>query len=526
MEALDIARWQFGITTVYHFLMVPLTLGLGMTVAILQTAWVRTGQERFLRMTKFWGKLYLINFIVGVATGLVQEFQFGMAWSEYSRFVGDVFGAPLALEGLLAFFAESTFLGLWIFGWGRLRKGLHLAALWFAVIGSWISAFFIIVANSWMQHPVGVELGDDGRPVMTDIWAVLTNNTALAATTHTIAGALIVSGMFLLGISWYHLWRRRHDGIDTLDERGYVVVGENPDLPARDRTDHSVWITSLRLGAVIAILGFFGTGITGHWQGQLMYEQQPMKMASAEAACHTGSSFSLLSIGDPGTTDCSQVTTVIEIHGLLGFLATDEWGAEMPGIRDLEAEYQNQYGETIPAEDVYTDHAGSEVQYVPPMWVTYWAFRLMIGLGGIVAGAALIALILTRRGTVPDSKGIKNLALFGIIAPFAGNIAGWIFTEIGRQPFVVAPNPDPSGVDGVFMFTAAAVSPGVTAGELLFSTVALTAVYGVLAVIEGGLIVKYVRGGVASAMPELVHRDDSPEQDTTDKGDDVLAFAY
>src|SRR5690606_34651647 len=210
VDPLDIARWQFGITTVYHFLMVPLTLGLGMAVVIMQTRWVRTGDERFLRMTKFWGKLYLINFIVGVATGLVQEFQFGMAWSEYSRFVGDVFGAPLALEGLLAFFAESTFLGIWIFGWGRIRKGVHLAALWLAVIGSWISAYFIIVANSWMQHPVGVELAEDGRPVMTDIWALLTNNAAIAAYTHTLFGALVVAGMFLLGIRWYHLWRRRH----------------------------------------------------------------------------------------------------------------------------------------------------------------------------------------------------------------------------------------------------------------------------------------------------------------------------
>lgn len=528
MDPLDIARWQFGITTVYHFLMVPLTLGLGMTVAILQTAWVRTGDERYLRMTKFWGKLYLINFILGVATGLVQEFQFGMAWSEYSRFVGDVFGAPLALEGLLAFFAESTFLGIWIFGWGRLRKGLHLMALWLAVGGSWVSAYFIIVANSWMQHPVGVELGEDGRPVMTDIWAVLTNNTAIAAFSHAIAGSLIVGGMFLLGIAWYHLWRRRHDGIDTVDETGRVVVGSARELAGRDEKDHGVWLRSLRVGAVVAIVGFAGTGLTGHWQGQLMYEQQPMKMASAEAACHSGSSFSILSIGDPGTTDCEDVITVIEIPGLLGFLGTNEWGAEMPGISDLEVEYQNQYGETIPDEEIYRAHAGAEVNYVPPMWVTYWAFRLMIGLGGIVAFAAAVALWLTRKGTVPESKWIMRLAVLGITAPFAGNIAGWIFTEIGRQPFTVAPNPDPSGVDGVFMFTAAAVSPGVTATELLFSVISLTAIYGILAVVEVWLMVRYVRGGVASAMPELGHdeRDDDPDRPSDDKRDDVLAFAY
>ncbi|WP_347754318.1 cytochrome ubiquinol oxidase subunit I [Agrococcus sp. ProA11] len=530
MDVLDIARWQFGITTVYHFMLVPLTLGLGMSIAIMQSLWVRTGDEKFLRMVKFWGKLYLINFILGVATGLVQEFQFGMAWSEYSRFVGDVFGAPLALEGLLAFFAESTFLGIWIFGWGRLRKSLHLAALWCAVIGSWLSAYFIIVANSWMQHPVGVELVD-GRPVMTDVWAVLTNSTALAAVTHTIFGALIVAGMFLIGISWYHLWRRRHDGIDTVgtegDAAGRVIVGEAPSVVGRDRADHSVWLWSLRFGAVMAIVAFGGTGLTGDWQAKLMYEQQPMKMASAEAACHTGSAFSILSIGDPGATDCTQVVTVIEIPGLLGFLGTGEWGADMPGISDLEPQYRNQYGETVPNEAIYGDLAGTDVQYVPPMWVTYWGFRLMIGLGGITAFGALVALWLTRKGTVPRSPWIMRLAILGILAPFAGNIAGWIFTEIGRQPFVVAPNPDPSGIDGVFMFTAAAVSGAVTAGEMLFSVITLTAVYAALMVVELGLLATYVRGGVASAMPELApDHAKSDDPDRQDGDHDVLSFAY
>jgi cytochrome d ubiquinol oxidase subunit I len=193
LEALEIARWQFGITTVYHFMMVPLTIGLGLVVAVMQTIWNRTANPAYLRMTKFWGKLFLINFIMGVATGIVQEFQFGMAWSEYSRFVGDVFGAPLALEALLAFFVESTFLGLWIFGWKQLKQGVHLACLWIAVVGSFFSAYFIIVANSWMQHPVGVTM-IDGRPVMTDAWAVFTNNTALVAVPHTLFGALAVAG--------------------------------------------------------------------------------------------------------------------------------------------------------------------------------------------------------------------------------------------------------------------------------------------------------------------------------------------
>ena len=221
LDPVLIGRWQFGITTVYHFLMVPLTIGLGVLVATLQTLWYKTGKEQYLRSTKFWGKLFLINFIMGVVTGIVQEFQFGMAWSEYSKFVGDVFGAPLAMEALLAFFVESTFLGLWIFGWKRLPKGFHLATIWIAALATWLSAYFILVANSFMQHPVGVEL-IDGRAVMTDPLAVFTNNTAIVTLIHTIFGSLAVAGGFLLGISWFHLYRRRRDGIDTVDAVSYT----------------------------------------------------------------------------------------------------------------------------------------------------------------------------------------------------------------------------------------------------------------------------------------------------------------
>ncbi|MFC5502130.1 cytochrome ubiquinol oxidase subunit I [Lysinimonas soli] len=522
MDPLDIARWQFGITTVYHFLLVPLTLGLGPVVVVFHTMYVRTGNERYLRMTKFWGKLFLVNFILGVATGIVQEFQFGMAWSSYSRFVGDVFGAPLAMEGLLAFFVESTFLGLWIFGWGRLPKRVHLATLWLAVIGSWLSAFFIIVANSWMQHPVGVQLVH-GRPRLVDIWAVLTNNTALAAYSHTLTGSLAVGGAFLLGIAWYHLWRRRHDGIDTVDASGRVVVGEAPELRGRDKTDHKVWLTSLRIGAVVAVIGFVGVAITGDLQGKLMFQQQPMKMAAAEAACQTGTSFSVLSIGDVGAKSCKDVVGVIEIPGLLSFLAKGDFTTTVTGVDDLLPQYQEKYGTTIPNDPIYGSQAGKTIQYVPIMAVTYWSFRLMILFGALAAFAALVALWLTRKGTVPRSKWLARLALLGILSPFAASAAGWVFTELGRQPFVVAPNPTPGGIDGVYMFTAAAVSPGVTSGELLFSLISLGLVYGALLVVEVGLLVRYVRAGVAGAMPEL----GAPEKpDEPGTRDDVLAFAY
>ncbi|HEU0163892.1 MAG TPA: cytochrome ubiquinol oxidase subunit I, partial [Thermomicrobiales bacterium] len=387
-------------------------------------------------------------------------------------------------------------------------------------------AYFIIVANSWMQHPVGVELVN-GHPVMTDVWAVLTNNTAIVAFIHTIFGSFGVGGGFLLGISWYQLWQRRRDGIDTIDADKRVVVGEAPEIPGRDKDDHRVWITSLRIGAVVAIVAFGGVALSGDAQAKLMFQQQPLKMAAAEGACHTGSSFSVLSIGDPGSRDCSNVQGIIEIPGILSFLANGNFTTDVKGINELIPEYQAKYGTTLPDNPLYGARAGEKIEYVPIMEVTYWGFRLMIGFGILAAAAALLALWLTRRGTVPRPRWLMQLAIASIIAPFAANSAGWIFTEMGRQPFVVAPNP--TGVDGVYMFTAAAVSPGVSFGEILFSVITFTVVYAVAMVFEIRLLVSYVRGGVASALPELAHPAPSggADPDDPDAGsDDVLAFAY
>ena len=207
--AVDLARVQFATTSIYHFLFVPLTLGLGPLVAIMQTIWHRTGNEAWLRLTRFFGTLLLINFAIGVATGLVQEFQFGMNWSDYSKFVGDVFGAPLAIEGLAAFMLEATFLGLWIFGWNRLSPRLHLATLWIAVLGSWLSGFFILVANSWMQHPVGYKLVN-GEAQLTSVWALLSNGFALRAYVHTMLAGLIFGSIVMLGICCWHFLRRKN----------------------------------------------------------------------------------------------------------------------------------------------------------------------------------------------------------------------------------------------------------------------------------------------------------------------------
>lgn len=527
MDPLEIARWQFGITTVYHFLMVPLTIGLGLVLATMQTMWQVTGKEQYLRLTKFFGKLFLINFIMGVATGLVQEFQFGMAWSEYSRFVGDVFGAPLAMEALIAFFLESVFLGIWIFGWGRVNPKVHLGALWAAVIGTVFSAYFILAANAWMQHPVGVEMVD-GRPVMNDIWAVLTNNTLLVHFPHTIFGALAVAGGFLFGVAWYHLHKRRVDGIDTVDENGHVIVGTT-ESKARDAVDHKVWRTAFCWGGWVALVAFLGTAFTGHAQAQLMIQQQPLKMAAAEAACHDGTAFSVFSFADrsetDGATTCDDIVGVFEIPGLLSFLAHDNFTTSVDGINTLIPEYEENFGTHLPEDPMYGERSGAEVDYLPVVEVTYWGFRLMITFGGMSALAAGIGLWLGRKGTVPTSKWLMRLAIVQITFSFFANSAGWIFTEMGRQPFVVAPNPDPTGIDNVWMFTAAAVSPGVSGGEILVSLIILTLIYAVLLVVELVLLTRYIRGGVPAGMPELTADEDNDDDDEeSDK--DVLSFAY
>jgi cytochrome bd ubiquinol oxidase subunit I len=511
VDVLDIARWQFGITTVYHFLMVPLTIGLGILVAVMHTMWVRTDKPEWLRMTRFWGRIYLINFVLGVATGLVQEFQFGLAWSEYSRFVGDVLGSLLAMEALLAFFLESTFLGLWIFGWGRIPKKVHLATLWAAVIGSIVSAYFIIAANSWMQHPVGVVMDGD-KPRLTSIGAVLTNNTAVAAFTHAIVAALMVAGALLVGIGLWHLRRRKLAGQPTSD------------------VDHEVWRRSVRLGGWVSLAAFLAVALTGDWQGKLMYEQQPLKMSSAEALCETEApaSFSIIAWNKLGSNECDDVHS-ITVPGLLSFLAHNDFSSAVPGVNELQERYSEAYGATYPDDPSrFGDKAGEPIDYQPVLAVTYWSFRLMVGMGAVSAGVAASALWATRRGRVPTSRIGVYGSLLAVGAPFVANATGWIFTEMGRQPFVVVPNPDVPVGEQIWFFTAQAVSPGVSAGEVLTSLITLTVVYGALAVVEVGLIGRFVRRGITTAdgAPTPTGTPDGPDRADRPEDDDVLSFAY
>lgn len=455
MSVLELSRWQFGITTVYHFLFVPITIGLGFLVAGFETAWVRTRHERWLRLTKFYGKLFLINFALGVVTGIVQEFQFGMNWSAYSRQVGNIFGAPLAIEALLAFFLESTFLGLWIFGWERLSPRLHAACMWIAATGTLLSAYFILTANAWMQHPVGsVYNPKTGQDELTSFVKVLFNPAQLAGFPHVIAGCFLTAGSLVAGVA---LWQVLRPGI----EEGHALAFRH----------------ALKAGAITAIIGAVAVIITGDTQGKLFTTQyQPMKMASAEALYHTAqpAPFSLLTIGSlNGQRAIFQIT----LPHLLSFLATGNWSAKVQGIDNLQQQYQAQFG------------PGS---YIPMVPVVYWSFRLMIGFGLLAVLIAIVALWVTRRGRTPahGRRGWwrKVLILGGILLPFLpllGNSTGWIMTEMGRQPWLVYGQ----------LKTADGVSAN-SAGEVLASLIVFTVLYGVLAVIEGGLMLKYIKAGL------------------------------
>jgi cytochrome d ubiquinol oxidase subunit I len=386
------------------------------------------------------------------------------------------------------------------------------------VIGSWVSAYFIIAANSWMQHPVGVVLTEDGRPRQVDFLAVLTNNTALAAYTHTIVASLMVAGSLLVGIGLWHLRRRK-------------LAGQ----PATD-VEHTVWRRSVRLGGWVTLAAFLLVALTGDFQGKLMYQQQPLKMSSAEALCQTAAPapFSIFAFGKLGSNECDDVHS-FTVPGLLSFLAHNDFSTAVPGVNELQEKYAAVYGATYPDDPSFGDEAGQPIDYTPVLAVTYWSFRLMVGMGAVSAAVAAYALWATRRGRVPTSRiGVYGSPL-AVGAPFLANATGWIFTEMGRQPFVVVPNPDVPVGRQIWFFTAQAVSPGVTAAEVWTSLITLTGVYGALAVVEVGLIGRFVRRAITTGAgtptptgtPDGPDRADSPDgaADRRDD-DDVLSFAY
>ncbi|UGT53181.1 cytochrome ubiquinol oxidase subunit I [Nocardia asteroides] len=498
MDTLDVSRWQFGITTVYHFIFVPLTIGLAPLIAMMQTAWVVTGKDHWYRLTKFFGKLFLINFALGVATGIVQEFQFGMNWSEYSRFIGDIFGAPLALEALIAFFMESTFIGLWIFGWTRLPKLVHLATIWIVAFGVNASAYFIVAANSFMQHPVGARYNPEtGRAELESIWALLTNNTTLAAFPHVIAGAFLTAGTFVAGIAGWWMVRNARSGD-----------------PAKLAEARTMWRPVGRASLVVVALAGVAVIFTGDIQGKLMFEQQPMKMASAESLCHTQTDpdFSVLTVGTHN--NCDSVTHVIEVPYVLPYLAEGKFtGVTLDGVVDLQKTYNVKYG---PGD------------YRPNLFVTYWSFRAMIGLAAGSVALLLVGFWVTRGGRVPDQRWFSWLSLLAIPTPFLANSAGWVFTEMGRQPWAVVPNP--TGDPNIRMTVQQAVSDHAPT-TVWISLIVFTLLYGALAVVWFYLIRRYTVAGPDEPAP--TPPDDGPDGPDTGRhrkpeepAVEQLSFAY
>jgi len=460
VSALELARWQFGITTVFHFLFVPLTIGLSFLVATFQTAAHRTGNEVYRRMTSFFGKLFLINFALGVVTGIVQEFQFGMNWSQYSRYVGDVFGPPLAMEGLMAFFLESTFIGLWIFGRNRLSPRLHLATIWIVSAGGMLSALLILAANAWMQHPVGFRINPvTNRAELTNFWAVITNKILIVTYWHTILAAIATAGFFVIGISAYHLLRRNE--VELFRKAASIAM-------------------------VVTFITSLGVAFVGHMQAQVMTKIQPMKMAAAEALykTETGASFSLLTIGNLS----GQPIFEIRLPHLLSVLATNSWNGRVEGITDIQAEARAQYGPGT---------------YTPVIWVTYWGFRTMVGAGFAMIGLSALGLYLMRRRKLELSRRYLLALIPAIALPYIANSAGWIFTEMGRQPWVIYGLMKTSKAPSL-------VGPGYVSTTL----VGFTLLYGALAAVDFWLMARNGRAGPepggdeaeeAGAEPALVY---------------------
>ena len=452
---LDLARLQFAATSIYHFLFVPVTIGLAVLVAVLQTMWHRRGDEDYLRLTRFFGTLLLINVAVGVVTGLVQEFQFGMAWSSYSRFVGDVFGAPLAIEGLAAFFLESTFLGLWLFGWGRLPKGVHLACIWLVALGTVLSAAFIMAANSWMQHPVGYRIDPaTGRAQLTSIWAVLVNPLFLWAYAHVLLAALVTAAALTLAVSAWHLKRR---------------------------SDHDGFRKTARISLVVLLPAAFLVMIVGSELGVSGDHYQPMKIAAGEALWNTAqpASFTLFQIG--GFTVNDQTPSfAIKIPHLLSFLATNSLNGKVVGMNEIQAQYTRRYG------------AGD---YRPNVFIAFWSIRGMAYLAGLEFLLALWGVWALRRRRDTVSPWFLRIAIWAVVLPFLMNTLGWVLTENGRQPWIV------QGLQ----LTGHAVSPTVSALSIFLSLVLFVLLYGIMAIIDAVLMIRYARKPLGPP-PELDER--------------------
>jgi len=463
MDPVTLSRWQFATTTIYHFFFIPLTLGLAWFVVIMQTMFYKTGDETYHKMTKFWGKLFLINFAMGVVTGIVQEFQFGMNWSEYSRYVGDIFGAPLAIEALLAFFLESTFLGVWLFGEGKLSKRIHLASIWLVAIGTSLSALFILLANGFMQHPVGYVINEANHRLELDSFlALVTNIKGWLYFWHTLSAGFATAAIFILGISAWHLVRKQAE---------------------------SVFKKSFSLAAIIGVAAIISVVLAGDTQGKLLRFDQPMKLAALEAIWdyEQPASFSLITIGD---LSGKKEVWSLRLPYLMSFLECNNFKCGLQGVNNIQEQYQRDYGEG---------------DYIPFMVLTYWSFRLMVASGLAMLAVTFYGLFLVwKKWPAKWTKWLKWIPLT-IFLPWLANATGWITTESGRQPWMV---------QGLLKVQDS-VSPNLTPGMVWFSLIGFIIVYSGLMIADGYLLLKFARSDP-----------DTSNSDTTDHSQSFYGSGY
>lgn len=468
MDTVMLSRIQFASTTIFHYFFVPVSIGLALLIAIMETMYVRKGNEEYKRMAQFWGKLFLINFAVGVVTGILQEFQFGMNWSDYSRFVGDVFGAPLAIEALLAFFLESTFIGIWIFGWDKVSKRVHLLSIWLVAFGTMLSAFWILLANSFMQHPVGFAV-NNGRAEMNDIFALITNGQLLVEFPHTVLAAYATGAFLVTGISAYKLLKKQ-------------------DVP--------FFRKSFEIAAIVGIISSFGVAVAGHAQAQYLVETQPMKMAASEALWGESGDPAPWTIFANIDTDNKTNSNEIQVPYLLSFLSYSKFSGEVKGMNELQAEYEQKYG---PGD------------YIPPVKTTFWSFRIMVAAGSlmIVLGVYAIYLMWRKKLDKPNTWFMRFM-FWGLLLPPIANTSGWIMTEMGRQPWTVFG----------LMTTEDSVSPNITSGQVLFSVISFTAIYAILGAVLVGLFIKVIKQG-----PYNMDSDHGESHDPYNKEGSTHAFS-
>lgn len=443
MDVLGLSRLQFAVTSMFHFIFVPLTLGLSLLTAYMESLYVRTNDESYLRMTKFWGKLFLINFALGIVTGITMEFQFGMNWAEYSKYVGDIFGAPLAIEATVAFFLESTFIGIWIFGWKKISKRAHAVSIWLVAIATNLSALWILLANGWMQNPVGYVIRNN-RAEMVDFMAMLTNGYGWLKFSHTVLSGYVIAAFFVMGISAYHLLKK-----NNLD----------------------FFRKSFRIAATFGLVSSILIFLVGDFHAAKVAKTQPTKFAAMEAVWESTKEAPYSFLILPDVANERNTVEAVQVPKLLSLLAHGEGRAEVKGLKSFPKELR------------------------PPVSPTFWSFRGMAALGMLFMLLTAIAFIKSRKDGIEASTGFLKIMLYALPLPYIAGQLGWIVAEVGRQPWIVY---------GVLK-TSEAVSKAISPANVMVSLAGFTIVYGFLAVVDIYLLSHYAKKGPDSDLSTLIN---------------------